>query len=375
MSGERGVDAAIGAALEAGVPAIALCVVGPQGATLQRYAGGAGEAAVEARSLFDLASVTKAACTTTVAAVLAARGLLDLDMPARRALPTGLEVTARELLRHESGLEAWRPLFLDAAEKILGGVAPRPREFRAPRERMWRAILSQQTGARRGERVYSDLGFMLLGLLLEELGRDPLDRLFLDLVARPLGLEDELRFFDLAAGDLPFGMHVVPTGSTRPREPAPGQEALIVVPAQKARLDPGEVDDDNAWAMGGVSGHAGLFGSARGLARLGRALIDETQGANVLGASEVLQAWFAPAARGERCLGWDRPEGDDSLAGGHLGRGPQGGLMHLGFTGTSLILDLDRGLSVALLTNRTLPGRQHLEPIRALRRAIHDAVG
>ncbi len=100
----------------------------------------------------------------------------------------------------------------------------------------------------------------------------------------------------------------------------------------------------------------------------------EALGADVLGASEEMRRWFGPARRGERCLGWDAPRGDDSLAGRLLGRGPRGGVMHLGFTGTSLVLDLDRGLSVALLTNRTLPGRAQLDGIRALRSSVHDAV-
>ncbi|NOY90481.1 MAG: beta-lactamase family protein [Deltaproteobacteria bacterium] len=361
-------------AIEAGVPAVALCATDLEGRSLERYAGADPEGApVTAESYFDLASVTKAACTSSVAAVLMARGLLDLDMPASRVLRCASDASARELLSHASGLTAWEPLFMQAASDLFGNVNPRPREFRRPRERMRRAILATEVSGVRGQRVYSDLGFMLLGLLLEELGRDPLDRLFADLVAAPLGLE-ELLFFDLIDGQQPTQQHVLPTGTTRPREPAPGQEQLLHVPAQSARLVPGEVDDDNAWAFGGVAGHAGLFGTARCLAQLGRGLMKESRGADVLGASEQMQRWFRPARRGERCLGWDTPEGEDSLAGRVLGRGARGGVMHLGFTGTSLVLDLDRGLSVALLTNRTLPGRAQLDGIRALRPSVHDAV-
>jgi len=368
------IDRIVADAIDAGIPAIACCALDLAGRRLERYAGeDANDHAIDADSAFDLASVTKAACTTSVAAVLVARGLLDLDMPASRVLRCASDASARELLMHTSGLAAWEPLFLDAAEDLFGAARPRPGDWKKPRERMRRAILAARPTASRGERVYSDLGFMLLGLLLEEVGRDPLDRLFADLVAIPLDLP-ELRFFDLLDGQAPFDGHVVPTGRTRPREGAPGQEELVRVPEQKARLVPGEVDDDNAWAMGGVSGHAGLFGNALALATLGRALMDEARGADVLGASEVMQGWFRPAAEGERCLGWDVPQGEGSLAGSVLARGPRGGVMHLGFTGTSLVLDFDRGLSVALLTNRTLPGRQHVDAIRALRPALHDAI-
>jgi len=371
---EETLDEILGAALDADIPAIALCAVDVSGRTLERYVGASPDGrAVTAASYFDLASVTKAACTTSVAAVLVSRGLLDLDMPASRVLPCRSNASARELLAHTSGLPAWEPLFMQAARDILGDVNPRPRDWRKPRAHMRAAILGAEPRGARGERVYSDLGFMLLGLLLEELGRDPLDRLFEDLVARPLGLE-ELRFFDLLDGQVPAPRHVLPTGTTRPREPAPGQEALIQVPEQRPHLVPGEVDDDNAWALAGVSGHAGLFGTARGLAELGRGLMREARGERALNASEVLAQWLCPAAKSERCLGWDIPEGDHSLAGSLLGRGPRGGVMHLGFTGTSLVLDFDRGLSVALLTNRTLPGRSHVDAIRALRPAVHDAV-
>ncbi len=254
--GRDTIDGLLKTAIGASVPAIALCASDLEGRVLERHAGADPEGTpVTAESYFDLASVTKAACTTSVAAVLMARGLLDLDMPASRTLRCASDASARELLSHTSGLAAWEPLFMQAAADLFGDAKPYPREFRQPRARMRRSILAADASGVRGQRVYSDLGFMLLGLLLEEVGRDPLDRLFADLVAAPLALE-ELRFFDLLDGQQPTRLHVLPTGTTRPREPAPGQEQMFRVPAQSARLVPGEVDDDNAWALGGVAGHA-----------------------------------------------------------------------------------------------------------------------
>src|SRR5690606_12689375 len=178
----------------------------------------------------------------------------------------------------------------------------------------------------------------------------------------PLGLAGDLGFVDLSrASSWLDGRHVVPTGRTRPREPAPGQEALVPPPASSEDA-PGRVDDDNAFAMGGVAGHAGLFGTARAIAVLGARILDELEDRGRLGLGEVLRVFAAvdpadgPPPRG---LGFDRPAPEGSSAGALLGRaGPRGAIGHLGFTGCSLWIDLDRRLSVALLTNRTYPGRR-----------------
>lgn len=337
-------------------------------------------------SLFDVASVTKLAATTLSVAHLVARGELALDAPVARWLPAfGARgkgaVTLRELLGHRSGLPAWAPLFEAAIRE------PRTRALFGPpvtgSTDTWHharaLVLGQVFDAaleRPGHRVYSDLGFLALGALVQAIG-GPLDVFAARHVFAPLGLEADLRFVDLSVpGPSSLGdRHILPTGRTRPREPAPGQDHLQL--AQPHRDDPGRVDDDNAFAMGGVAGHAGLFATADALARLGGAIVEELEGAERWGMGEVLRGFVAPdpAEGSARGLGFDRPAPIGSAAGERLGKGgPRGAIGHLGFTGCSLWIDLDRRLAVALLTNRTYPGRAHVEPIRVLRRRFHDAL-
>ncbi len=323
-------------------------------------------------SVFDVASVTKVAATTLAVARLLNEGALELDGAVARWLPAfgarGKErVTVRELLGHRSGLPAWAPLFLDAREPLARG------DFTAARAQVIGAALDAPLGPP-GQRVYSDLGFIALGALLEAAAGARLDALVRASLYDPLGLD--LGFVDLARPPRWLAdRHVLPTGRTRPREPAPGQEHLYSVPPQPPRDHTGEVDDDNAFAMGGVAGHAGLFGTARALAQLGALIARSIDGDDRLGVGDTLRAFAAidPAHGPARGLGFDRPAAQGSSAGARLGQaGPRGAIGHLGFTGCSLWIDLDRRLSVALLTNRTYPGRQHVEPLRALRPAFHD---
>lgn len=343
--------------------------------------------AITGESLFDLASVTKAAATSLVAAALLERGLIRLEEPLARRLPAfgaqgKAEVTLRSLLAHSSGLPAWSPMFLTAREdRIARAIYPgfdgdRAAGFERARALVTSAVLDSPLTGETGRRVYSDLGFIALGLLLEAAGGAGLDQLFDELIAAPAGLRST-RFFSLAL------MHqrppsAVATGTTRPREPAPGQEALYEVHPQPRRADQGEVDDDNAYAMGGVAGHAGLFSTATELSRLGWLLIEELEDGGRLGLGGALRALVErdrEAVGSPRALGFDLPSDEGSAAGERLGRGGRrGAIGHLGFTGCSLWIDLDRGLSIALLSNRTLPGREHVEGIRALRPAFHDLV-
>jgi CubicO group peptidase (beta-lactamase class C family) len=235
-------------------------------------------------------------------------------------------------------------------------------------------------GRDRGKRVYSDLGFIQLGLLVSEVTGSTLDRFCKKEIFEPMGLTGT-GFFDLASSHRePFeqGRRILPTGQTRPREPAPGQEALYKVPEQEPLLDPGQVDDDNAWAMGGVAGHAGLFSTAEDLAGFGWALQEELGGADLLGSGETFREFAAPdlSTRGaRRGLGFDMPADEGSLSGSLLGQeGPLGAIGHLGFTGCSLWLDRDRRLVVALVTNRVFPSRANVDGIRIFRPEFHDAV-
>jgi CubicO group peptidase (beta-lactamase class C family) len=224
-------------------------------------------------------------------------------------------------------------------------------------------------------RAYGDVGHIVLGEVIAAAASSRLDAFCAQEVFSPLGLS-ATGFFDLSGPPDP-GAPLAATGDTRPREPAPGQEGSYVVPPQARCAVPGEVDDDNAFALAGVAGHAGLFSTASDVAAFGNALLEELDGARRIGDPAVLQGLCARDPLPEepaRALGFDVPALEGSQAGAFLGRGPLGAVGHLGFTGCSLWIDRDRRLVAALLTNRVHLGRANPGGIRVLRAAFHDAV-
>ncbi|MBZ0117281.1 MAG: beta-lactamase family protein [Sandaracinaceae bacterium] len=364
-------------AVERGMPPSAQACVIHDGEVVHSSAHG--EATPQ--SLFDLASVTKAAATAMAIALLCAREGLSLDSTVASHIPAfgaaGKEtLTVRELLGHRSGLPAWRPFFARVMREVPELYPPhslRSPSLMARARAMLVSDVMQSPLEVRGRRVYSDLGFIVLGELVRAITGLGLDVYCASQVFGPLSRD--LLFLHPSS---PAARHVLPTGRTRPRAPAPGQERDYVVPAQTARLDPGDVDDDNAWAMGGVAGHAGLFGTAISLAKLGWRLVEELDDGRHWSAQPIVREMVAldPCVEGPaRALGFDVPALEGSAAGSLLGRaGPRGAIGHLGFTGCSLWVDLDRRLVIALCTNRTLPGRDQVERFRPLRPAFHDAV-
>jgi serine-type D-Ala-D-Ala carboxypeptidase len=335
--------------------------------------------------LFDLASLTKPLCTGLCVLGLVARGELALAKPVSTYLPglTGPSgsPTLRQLLDHSAGLPAWRPLFARVRDDKEGrsifeadaDAAARQRGFAAGRKIVLREALAQPLEAAPGQRaLYSDLGFLWLTELLERVSGLPLDNLYGDLLAKAGGPRHP-RFFNLARGEGTKGV-CAPTGQQRPRPPAEGQEESGVpgAPADVG-LRPGEVDDDNAYASGGVAGHAGLFGSAADAAELGQLFLEEYLGARRLAEPELVRQFVGPSGPGKRGLAWDRPTRKGSSIGTRLGRGRLGAVGHLGYTGCSLWIDLDRELVVALVTNRVFPDR-HNQAIRTFRPRFHDAV-
>ena len=317
-----------------------------------------------AATVFDLASLTKVMSTTALALDLG----LDLKAPLKTFLPSARagHVTLEDLLFHRSGLVAFLPFFAKVMADIpqlFDDDCP-PKLRAAGRQRLLEQVLATPPTRAVGEAsVYSDLGFILLGEVLAAAGKAPLDVLFTDRIATPLGLTAQYRRISSA---LPLPASLAPTGNSRPREPAPGQEGQWQVPARVTR--PGEVDDDNAWCLDGVSGHAGLFATAQDVAKLGQAVLD--------GRFAPPTPW-APDAKtpgSTRALGFDTPSAEGASAGPRFGRlGPLGSIGHLGFTGTSLWIDLDRQLVVALCTNRVALGRSNIA-IRDFRPRFYDAV-
>lgn len=385
MSGGMGPQELLDAGRDTGVYAHAQASVWHHGQVLFE-----GAATGTSRALcFDLASVTKIG-TTCAFLALRARGVLGpgTRLGALLSNVAAPDLTLEDLLFHRSGLPAWRPFF--AAPEAMPAIIARgggAEAFSRSREAVLAAVRGTPAEAPVATRaVYSDVGFILLGEALAAAAGMPLEQVFRECVAEPLGLPldyrrlttlGERRAPGMADDDraaeatgLDAGGFAI-TGTQRPRPPAPGQEGLFDVAPIGDRA--GEVDDDNAWAMAGIAGHAGLFGTGAQLGRLGQAILEELDGAGRLAPAEL---WAHVRTRDPLTPGSERTLGFDtaSPAGSSGGRfmSPQA-IGHLGFTGTSLWIDPARALVVALVTNRTWRGRDP-RAIRAFRPHFHDCV-
>ena len=285
---------------------------------------------------FDLASLTKVIATTTIAMRQVRNGAIDIDAPIRSWLAgydTGArrQILVRHLLDHSSGLPAHAPLWTHAAG----------------RPAFERAIASLPLEAEPGTRsVYSDIGFMLLGFVLETVADAPLDRQFQDL--------------DLPAAEMRF-------------KPPPSLAARIA-PTEETALRGricGEVHDENAAALGGVAAHAGLFGTASAVAAFARLVLRTFREETAIANPELMRRFARRTAvpGSSRALGWDTMLPTSSCG----TRMSVTAIGHTGFTGTSLWIDAERDSYVVLLTNRVHPTRDN-EQLRALRPRVHDAV-
>ena len=343
---------------------------------VQVFGGVAGPVTGDTR--FDLASLTKVLGTTALFLRLWTEGKVGPETPVARFFPGSpvgdAGATVAELLYHRSGLPPFVPFFAEAlttTPELLDPGCPATTRARVRDEVLQAAARTPLAAPWRTRTAYSDVGFILLGEILSRVGGAPLDILFSRHVAGPLGLG--ARYHRLT--DFPTDGLVAPTGATRPREPAPGQEKMWgALPSRPAVL--GEVDDDNAWVMDGVSGHAGLFGTAVDVARFGQAILAGCAGDAALAPGPL---WFRALATdpllpgSTRSMGFDSPSEGLSSAGHFIGDTPPGAVGHLGFTGTSLWVDLRRSLVVALVTNRVAHGRQEVR-IRDFRPVFHDLV-
>ena len=364
-------------------------------------------------TLFDVASLTKVIATTPLVLAAHRDGVLQLDDPLRRFYPGAPDdvgaVTVRQLLAHSGGLADWLPLY---ARLDANGTARQRRRQAAA------LILQEPLAYRPGQAaVYSDLGFIVLGDLLETCYGQPLDVLFEHRVARPLGLRRvAYRPLDAPAPGGPSWERGLPARQAHPpafaatercdpswerglpaRQAQPPAFAATErcdlpwergLPARQARppafaatercdwrgrVLSGEVHDANAWAMGGVAAHAGLFASAAGVWAFAHAMLEAAAGRREwLPPALLRQSWQRQATPPgtTRALGWDTPTPGRSSAGAFFSPNAVG---HLGFTGCSLWIDLDRRVSVVLCTNRVHPARQ-ADGIARLRPRVHDLV-
>jgi serine-type D-Ala-D-Ala carboxypeptidase len=330
MSAERlaTIDHVVTRGISAGGYPGAAVVVGRRGAAVfergyGRLSWEKSSAAVRAdRTIYDLASLTKVVGTTTAIMVLYDEGKIHLDDPVSQYIPEfsgGVKdlVTIRMLLEHRSGLPAGRDLWR---------IASTPAEAR-------QAVIETPLVCQPGACYeYSDLGADMLGFVVEAASGEPLDKFLQERVFGPLGMTDT--FFR-------------PADSVRARV-APTE----VAPPRGYPLQ-GEVHDENAYALGGVAGHAGLFSTAADLSVFAQMMLNggEYDGTRIVADSTV--ALFTKRAAGTRALGWDTCGGSGSC-GKYLGEDAYG---HTGFTGTSLWIDTDRDMFVVLLTNRVHEAR------------------
>jgi CubicO group peptidase (beta-lactamase class C family) len=310
--------------------------------------------AIDDRTVFDLASLTKPMATAALAMALAGEAALDLDAPVRRWLPAAATTgTVRHLLGHAAGCAAHVEFFralrvghhADPYGELIAAAARHP-------------ATAPGTAA-----VYSDLGYLLLGAILERVADQPLDAAFRSWVAEPLGLVGAW-FPGPAGAASPAALPLAVATEIDDRGLGSGPVT-------------GRVHDENAYFGGGICGHAGLFATIGDVAGFAAAVV-ETAAGRPRGRwrTAVVEQFLTTGAAPDTTwrLGWDTPSPAPGVS--HAGdRWPRTGAVgHTGFTGTSLWLDLPRRRWVALLTNRVHPTRDGTaDAIKALRRAVGDA--
>jgi CubicO group peptidase (beta-lactamase class C family) len=302
-----------------------------------------------ADTVFDLASLTKVIATTTLAMRAVDEDVLTLEAPVRAWLPEwrGSDreaVTIRDLLAHASGLPAYLPFFRDHTGRVEfePAICHTPLEY-APRT----------------QSVYSDLGFILLGFMLDDAGGSRTAGRF-DPAATLAAQFRKLASF-ITPEPLTFNPSRLWRERTAPTELDPWRGRLLI----------GEVHDENTWALGGAAGHAGLFGTASAVGAFARAVLLTIAGEPLLAQPATFREFIRRSAvpGSSRALGWDTMLPDSSCG----RRMSATAIGHTGFTGTSLWIDWERDLYVVLLTNRVHPTREN-NRLKAIRPAFHDAV-
>lgn len=300
-----------------------------------------GSPGVTSASIFDLASLTKVVATTSMAMLLYEHGFLDLDLPVLSLVPEFKaddhrreQITIRMLLAHSSGLPAHEKLYLGAKGK----------------DEMIKVACSIPLASDPDTKAeYSDIGFIILGTALERLAEETIDRFCQKEIFGPLtmshtGFDPPLHWWE----------SIPPTQDDQ---------------TYRHRVIQGEVQDENASAMEGVAGHAGLFAPTEDLATFAHVILN---GGSPIFRPETVTLFTErqslPAGT-SRSLGWDTPS-SPSQSGKYFSRRSFG---HLGYTGTSLWIDPERELSVTLLTNRTWPDCKN-DAIKQFRPKFHDAV-
>lgn len=314
------------------------------------------------KTIFDLASLTKPMATATAIMLLASEGRLSIDKPVADYLPAfsereKQEVTIRHLLTHSSGLKPWRGFHevLIEKEKKKGGRLVATQEGRKfIIDRILRSALVHKPGE---AAVYGDLDFIVLGEVVEVVTGESLDKFCTRCLFQPMGLH--MTGFRACFED---SAHIPP------------EEKSVIAATEecpwRGRVLWGEVHDPNAYAMGGIAGHAGLFAPADDVMKFGRVILDTWHGRADLLPRDFLRQFLERQSipkGSDWALGWDTPSANSSSSGRYFSTTSVG---HLGFTGTSLWIDLEKEIIVVILSNRI-----HLVSKRSnydLRPKIHD---
>ncbi len=303
-------------------------------------------------TVFDLASLTKPIGTTLAAMHLIQESKMNLDQTVASILPRFSDpwmtmVTIRHLLVHCSGLRDYRPYYLKLRYSSQSERRHRLRAMLADEK------LISPPGCKL---LYSDVGFMILGWIIETISGTRLDQLLKDEIYRPLGIENV--FFN----DSFQACEIKNMESYAATELCSWRKTLL-----KA-----VVHDDNAFVAGGIEGHAGLFGTAGDIAKLLLVLLSDYRGKSdkILFDANLMQTFWSCHQPYGRALGFDMPSCENPSCGSYF---PQTSIGHLGFTGTSFWIDIENSIVVVLLTNRVHPSRFNFG-IRQFRPVLHDEI-
>jgi len=300
-------------------------------------------------TIFDLASLTKPLATALAVMILIQQGDIGTEQELGDILPVFKDdkksnIKVKHLLNHTSGLTDYRPYYKEIAQV--------PMEYR--KQALHNLLVNEPLINPIGTKVrYSDLGFMILAWMVEHISKKRLDCFVSEMIYGPLGL-DNLFFVDLSTKKHP--------GVFAATEQCPWRKTLLA----------GQVHDENAYVVGGIQGHAGLFGTAAAVHRLASNLLSAYQGSSPdsLFQTELVRLFFRRLPNTDKAFGFDAPALKNSSAGSYFSANSVG---HLGFTGTSFWMDLDRLVIAVMLTNRVHPSRDNMA-IKAFRPKLHDAV-
>ncbi len=309
------------------------------------------EKKITLETFFDLASLTKPLVTVLSLLSLMEEKKFDMHTPLKRltgrTIPSPIaDIQLGQLMDHSSGLIAYRPFY----KELITFKGHQER-----RKRIWDLIISEKLQYPTGfHHVYSDLGYILLGVLIEEISEMSLEVFWSERIIKPLNLQQKLKFYEKKSRK--------DRGSFAATERCPWSGKMLC----------GRVHDENCRAMGGVAGHAGLFGTVEGVLQLCDHLMLQFKGEEVhpAYANDKLRSILTRKRGATWTYGFDTPSKQGSSSGSYFSEQSVG---HLGFTGTSFWMDLAEGISVVLLTNRVHPSRKN-ELIKTFRPVFHDTI-